>query len=855
MSNKKTALDKFMLYLCALTFTNYTFIVSDNNDMLTILQAFLKLGLVPEIIQNGNVINYLEIPTLQIRFLIIGCYLKGSIYQMATQYNITHKKIYFPNSWNCVDKYNYDGLIPKLNDFFCYSDTKEERQFKISFYVSLTGSWNMSNSLIHSLQNDTFIFVESALSFVRQCFELQTLISQVTKQNNGEIHPFGWRISSLSSFTYSVYSLFYLNKLEMYSVMNPYTGGKSQTSQGEYEWLTWLNWKNYGWNIKTAFNSFEGQVTLGKRAVDGYSENQKTVYQFQGCEFHYHDPSKCLDPKNKKRTLTSTNCANKTLLELKLSHEKEEELLIKHFPNQVKNVVYQYSCLWDDFKKSNPTEMTAMWMATDFDSKRPLIRLVPRATLRGGFIEQYRLKFTLNDYPGWSIQFADVNSLYSSIAIHNKFPVGKYQILLPEHNFKKDITFVNNEFFYKGQSMQGDAAHVKFLAPTKLDKPFLGYRLNDEYNFLALCKKCVSEKRASQCTHFQPSSRAFTSCYQVTDLAKAVSLGYEILDWYELHHYVTREPILKEFVQILGIEKIKNYNILKTNCDIENDLICQNINSKMNLPLNLSIQNTSYVCNPAQKQLYKDMMNSFFGRFALHTNFKHHYFCRNLFDIQRLAAKDNCEIVDIFPISENFCEIELNEPTKIKPNIEGSLYITSEINALARKYIYDKMELIKSVGGIIIGVDTDAISYALPPGVSDILCYSDAFGDFKHVLGEQSKITSFYSLGPRNYSITYCENNVEKHLIKVKGLCTTSVNTDNMLSPTTYSDFLEKRFQNQFDSIYVPQMRKKIDKQHKHFFEILTHFEFGNEIHTKRYVKDCDTLFVTYPYGFKFINM
>ena len=175
----------------------------------------------------------------------------------------------------------------------------------------------------------------------------------------------------------------------------------------------------------------------------------------------------------------------------------------------------------------------------------------------------------------------------------------------------------------------------------------------------------------------------------------------------------------------------------------------------MNLPLNLSIQNTSYVCNPAQKQLYKDMMNSFFGRFALHTNFKHHYFCRNLFDIQRLAAKDNCEIVDIFPISENFCEIELNEPTKIKSNIEGSLYITSEINALARKYIYDKMELIESVGGIIIGVDTDAISYALPPGVSDVLCYSDAFGDFKHVLGEQS---------PRNYSITYCENNVKKHL-------------------------------------------------------------------------------------------
>ena len=50
-------------------------------------------------------------------------------------------------------------------------------------------------------------------------------------------------------------------------------------------------------------------------------------------------------------------------------------------------------------------------------------------------------------------------------------------------------------------------------------------------------------------------------------------------------------------------------------------------------------------------------------------------------------------------------------------------------------------------------------------------------------------------------------------------------------------------------------MRKKFDKQQKHFFEILTHFEFGNEIHTKRYVRKCDNLFVTYPYGLKCINL
>ena len=854
-TEKKPSLSKFMLFICNSNFSNYTFLVSENNTMLSVLHSFLQIGIKPDIIQQGNIINYLEINCLQIRFLSIHCYLKGSIYEMANQYNVVHNKNYFPDNWNCPAKYHYYGKVPKLSDFFSYSDNAKERYFKTEFYNTLYDPWSMSQALSNSLQNDTFIFAQCTLSFLQQTFELQALITEYTKKQVGEIHPFGWRISSLSSFTYAVFGLFYMNNLDIYSVMNPYTGGQSQVSQGEYEWLTWLNWKNYNFDIKHAFNTFEGQVKFGKRAVDGYSATQKTIFQYQGCEFHYHDPKDCLDPKNKKRTVNSTNCVSKKLSDLKVSHDLEKEYFLKHFPYQIKNVTYKYSCKWNEFKKLNPTEIETMWMACNLQPKRPLIRLVPRATLRGGFIEQYRLKFTQNDFPNWTINFADVNSLYSHIAIHNNFPVGKYKILLEEHQFKNDITFSNDQFWYKGQSMQGDAAHVTILAPTTLHKPFLGYRLNDEYNFLALCKKCVTEKRAFQCTHIKPSSRAFTSCYQVTDLAKAVKLGYEITDWYELHHYEQREPILKEFIQILGIEKIKNSNIFDNTCDIEN--VCQIINSKMDLPLELSIKNQMYLSNPAQKQLYKDMMNSFFGRFAMHTNFRHHYFCRNLFELQRLACKENCEIVDILPISDNICEIELIEPTKIKPNQDGCLYITSEINALARKYIYEKMELIESVQGIVIGVDTDAIIYALPPGVPDVLSYSEAFGDFKHVLGTNSKISSFYSLGPRNYSITYkdTDGENEKHLIKVKGLCTTSVNNSEMLSENTYSKFLERRFQNEFENIYLPQMRKKFDKQQKHFFEILTHFEFGNEIHTKRYVRKCDNLFVTYPYGLKCINL
>lgn len=497
--------------------------------------------------------------------------------------------------------------------------------------------------------------------------------------------------------------------------------------------------------------------------------------------------------------------------------------------------------------------MEAFWLTTNLPKDRPLNRLIPRATLRGGFIEQYGLKFSETENPGWTIHFADVNSLYSYVAMSNKFPLGKYEILFPKDNLKKNIVYKDGEFFYKGQSMQGDAAHVKLLAPTTLFRPYLGYRVNDEFNFLALCKSCVTKKQASHCTHKAENSRCFISCYQVTDLAKAVQLGYTILEWYEIHHYSKRDSILKEFVQILATQKLKHSNILAGLTSEEQVTMLDQVNGAMGLTGMLEIKESSL--NQAQRQLYKDMMNSFFGRFALHTNFTHHYFCRNLFEIQKHAQKPNAEIKDIISINEETCQIEVSEPTKIKPSQNGCLYITSEINALARKFIYEKSELVESVKGKVLAIDTDSIIYALPPGQPDVLSYSPAFGDFKHVLGNKSRITSVFSLGPRNYSITYVdENGCENHTLKVKGLCTTSLNNCDTITPNVYKDFLEKRFDDEFTSIYLPQMHKKFNTQTNRFHEILTKFNFGNEIHTKRYVLKEDKTYTTYPFGYKWLQ-
>jgi len=354
-----------------------------------------------------------------------------------------------------------------------------------------------------------------------------------------------------------------------------------------------------------------------------------------------------------------------------------------------------YACQWHKYKLDHAAEMESFWTSTGLPRKRPIGRLIPRATLRGGFIELYRLKFTVDENPNWKIYFDDVNSLYSKIAISNEFPISKYKILLNKGNLEKHITFSDGEFFYKQQSMKCDAAHVMILAPPNLKRPYLSYRLNDEYNFLSLCRLCAEKKIAKHCPHKADSSRAFTSCYMVADLAMAVTLGYKILDWYEIHHFEKTAFILRDFVQILGHQKLKYSDFLSELSESDQTILCDKINEQMGFQDNNCLRPEIVCNNPSQKQLYKDMMNSFFGRFALHTNFTKHYFCRNIHEVEMLASKANSELVDIFSVTDNVCEIEVASSSKVLPSQQGCLYITSLINALARKFIYQKSQEVK----------------------------------------------------------------------------------------------------------------------------------------------------------------
>ncbi len=510
-------------------------------------------------------------------------------------------------------------------------------------------------------------------------------------------------------------------------------------------------------------------------------------------------------------------------------------------------------CQWTQFKKENAVEMELFWLTSELEKDRPMLRLFPRATVRGGMIETFRLKFSVEENPEYKLFYLDINSLYSKITLDNSFGVGNYQIIIDKKDLNKNVVWneTNQEFTYKNESMSSDMAHVTWLAPPNLIRPFLPFRVNDEFNYLALCRKCVLKKIVRTCPHRSDKVRSFTSSYSVSELNFAKTLGYTITSWHEIHHYPKQSPFLADYVKILSSQKLKYSNILENILEEEKQPFCDELNKAMNLTYPFELKPETICDNTYQKQFYKSMMNNFFGKFAQKSNYNSFYFCKTLSEIENHINKPNCELIDLTEISENICQIELSNLQKSKPNLNGCLYVTSKINALARQYLYNQILLIEKVNGIILACDTDSVIFGLKKSIKNPLKISPEIGAFKNVL-ENCELLSFYSLNPRNYSILYkSPDNTINHLLKVKGLSLQSQNCNELITHEMYSKFVEQNFKDTIATFYVPQMRKQFKKSSRSYHEVLSGFTFSSECHVKRYLLKDSKDFETFPYGFK----
>ena len=846
----KSMMDKFFLLITSENWQNSTFIAFNSNarEHVTILKKFVNLGIQPHVLMNGNKIDMLHFKSLNIKFLDLSNFLSGTLEDLRKNFCPSEKIIYFPEKLNLPTYYSYSGNIPSFNSFVKFSDSKQDTDLILKFYnENYFQSWNFKEALYFSLEQKTSIVFKSALQLLKDALNFQVKIKSSKNLNDPNfIHPFENSIS-ISSFSFQTFKFYFMNHFDIRTVKYEYSGCQKNSSFRELQYVSFMDFNYPQRKFIHNFNNPEGQKVFGRYPVDLYSPVDKTVIQFFGCQVHCHNSPNChinakvLEKENPK------NCYNKSFKDVNLRDAKEKDYLLSEHSDEVQNYHVQWECEFITEQKNDFSYLI-------FESicgvvNRPTHRLVPRATVRGGLLEVYNLKWTQDLFPDEIFQYSDVNSLYSHVAIKYEFPVGECNVYVCVHDeISENITFVDGQHCFKNVPIICGAAHVRVLAPSNLKMPFLQYRIKNQFNYLALCKRCA-EKKLKNCRHSE-HHRSFESCWLISDLDKAVSLGYIILNWYELHHYPQRTYLLRDYSKMLFSEKLKNTGWPdNVTSDLQKLCYCNMINEALDLPeeFQLSLSNVKF--NESKKQLAKSQMNNFFGKFAQNSNLKKSEFVNSISVFENLLA--NYNITNLFQINENILKVEYENFT-IKPNLSTNIYIGAQITSYARIEMYNFMTEIEKSLGKIYSVDTDGLFYSLPKNVLDPLPFSNLCGHFKSMLKPNQVVRSYVSLGPRNYSLLLSDGHEIENVIKVRGLSLSSHHLSEQLSVEVYSDFLEAQMKNITKKIIIPQEKFLINYEKGLHFKRHQNYSFHNDLFIKRFVKKVSGPSIeTNPYGFK----
>ena len=856
VQNPSRAKDQFLNFLLSQRLTNTTFLVRSNAEMLYLLELFLSHFYAPSVVQAGRLVKKIQVADFDVTFILFQNYCSGDLKKLLKQFEINRTVHYFPDTFNDAEYLNREIPLPPLSWFFCFNDTTDDKKDKQKYHSSLPSSFNVNQQLFKTISENLKSFLLVVLSFLRMCFELESLIGSITQcRVSNPIHPFGASVMSLSGFSMSLCKFFYLNKEPIHTIMKPYTGFSSQVSSQEHQYVSFLAFCNPEENIVHAFNSPFGQKSFGPYPVDAYGEASLKIYQFHSCELHGHTVPGCTNKRvvSKNVTPLSKNCYGVPVADLLKKSEDIKSYLKSKHGDSVNSYEEMWECTWTEFKKSHPDLMTQFWQQSGLDRLRPLCRLHPRASVRGGFLEVYHLTYEADDQ--CDLHYFDCNAMYSSIALNADLPLGEYTIFL-EAQLKTALKIENNQFFVNGESCEGDIAHVSFLVPKDLAKPFLPYRFNDQV-FYSNCYSCLKTKQIGPCIHKTDDKRRFSSVYTVLELEFALTLGYQIYV-YELWHFSKTSKLLNEFVSILASYRLKNSGDFFQ--DMTNDQLaetCQSINSKMNFcKSELLLSPTDIKCNKAAKQFFKDMLNSLYGRFAINTGFSKRIFVRSQHELDNLFANRNVTVLEFFPVADDTIEIEYMPHLSCPPSRDSNLLFTSIINAKGRILMYDIIQKLGQKKCEAIYVDTDGIFFASPKGFKDFpFEVGIAFGQFKPVFPDSAVIKKFYSLGPRNYCVLYEDKGSLQYVTKIKGISATCDNLQNYISPSTYQIFIDQHFKSQVEAVYLPQMRTKIDPVTKTFEHVMISQQFSNELHIKRFILKGQKKHVTYSYGYSFKNV
>ena len=701
---------------------------------------------VSKVLMTGQKILYFECG--QLKFKDSMSFLNMPLESFTKTFGLTElKKGYFPHKFNREENLNYEGLIPDLKYYetACMNTKKKEAVEKWHAEEMLKGeSWNFKKELLEYCESDVKLLKEGCLTFAAD-FEKECGFNPL-KENitiASACHNF-WRNNQMIPYSIAV------------EPPHGWSGLRPAQSQIGFQWLHIEDQKLGGNKIKHAANGGEQTLMVekyGKVRVDGYDPIKKTVYEFQGCEFH--GCPKC----KKQRHVKTWHHPDRTIEEMYELTKKKTDVLRK--------AGYTVKVEWEcNFKRKLANDPTLQDMIKDLEWTAPLN---PKEALFGG---RTGLSSCYHKtVPGERIDYVDYTSLYPWVNKYGTYPLDHPTILKNSEEQNIDRYF--------------GVAKVDIIAPEGLFHPVLPMKIDDKCMF-TLCAACTWQQldqpwhqRTNLCKH-SDEQRKMTGTWCTEELKMAVQKGYRILKIHEVWHWGESQRKTGLFAPYVNKFLKAKQEASGWPSDCVTDQQKAEYVTEYGKHEGIQLDKDKIEVNPGRKAVAKVMLNSSWGKFGEGDNKPTTSTLQKVEDWEKLINDDSIIVKSVNVYSEDVLEVTtVKKEGAWAPNTRGNIFIALFTTAIARLKLYEALDVLQQR---VLYYDTDSVIYKSKPD-DGTLPLGKFLGQFTDEIGGDF-IDEFGSARPKSYSY---RTNANKTDCKSKGLKNTHavrevLNCESMLN-------------------------------------------------------------------------
>lgn len=526
--------------------------------------------------------------------------------------------------------------------------------------------------------------------------------------------------------------------------------------------------------VEDAFNvSLKREVKIGKFYVDALltaeNKDQKDIiFEFFGCFFH--GCPKCYSEQLKKQTSTKSLLAQRHANTLKrISYFTEKlnyslviiwgcelaKLLEKESMSHLRQYIQERKKFYKFIKHSGGVDV--------------------RKSYKGGRTNCIRFlcetEIDQKNNCRERIAYKDIISLYPHCLRNRVYPLSHPILIDRNIDLKKVDQFFGFMF-------------VKILCPNRCYLPLLHYTVDGKLLFPA-CRTCA-ENATLVCNHSR-SERALIGTYTTVEIGEALSMGYELMEVYQVLRYKQKsDHLFKDYVDT-WIKLKAEASGYPSDCitDAQKAAFVDDFKQHENVELDPSkIEN-----NAGLRFISKSILNSLYGKLAQKPNLCQSELVTSVEAYFDLVDRSDIAIIGEKMLTDNILLVtyqQLEEDDRAVSN-NTALALASFCTAYGRIELQKILNSIESQSeGAVLYFDTDSVVYhekAVTSNEGEVKwiphvptsCYLGSLSDEILKISPEAVCFRFIACGPKNYAIQVLvpKDLNEKQIItivKIKGI-------------------------------------------------------------------------------------